>query len=314
MIASDDKSLSLLIREKAHDLGFDLCGIAPSRILNEHEERIKNWCSSGMNGSMEYLCRNTLTRINPVLLFPGVKSVIATGLNYFTERKQGGKGVPVISRYAYGLKYQDVIKSRLTELLEFIKDNCPGAEGKAFVDSSPVLEKAWAREAGLGWPGRHSIMINSEIGSFFFIGIIFVNVVLDYDKPFAEDHCSSCRLCIDSCPTGAINDDRTINAGKCISYLTIESKLPVPDEIASEIEGRIFGCDKCQEVCPWNKNAQPNRNSEFELPEEVKRMTPVEWRNLSEEQFKRLFNNSAILRQKFEIFKKNISILQDRGT
>ena len=313
MISSDNNSLSVLIREKAVDLGFDLCGIAPARILTEHEARIKNWCSEGMNCDMEYLCRNRDKRINPGLLVPDVKSVIVTGINYYTNRKQGGEGVPIISRYAYGVNYHDVIISKLNELMAFIKSSYPDAGGRSFVDSAPILEKAWAREAGLGWPGRHSVLINSKIGSFFFIGVILINLELEYDKPLAQDNCSNCRLCIDSCPTGAINDNRTINAGKCIAYQTIESKSPIYEGLASRMGGRIFGCDRCQEVCPWNRNAEPNRNTEFEIPSEVKNMTPEDWRNLSQEQFKLLFKRSAISRRKFEVFKKNISIVMNQS-
>ena len=307
MTNSADKTLSVLIKEKAHDLGFDLCGIAPSKILKEHEPIIKNWCSSGMNGDMNYLGQNPEKRINPGLLIPGAKSVIVTGLNYFTEKKQGGDGIPTISRYAYGANYHDVIKGKLNKILDVIKGFRLEAAGKSFVDSAPVLEKAWAREAGLGWPGRHSILINNKIGSFFFIGVIILDIDLDYDKPFSEDLCGTCRLCIDSCPTGAINENRTINVRRCIAYLTIEDKSPVPEELALKMEGRIFGCDKCQEVCPWNKNVKPHKTPEFELPEEIELMTSEEWLNLTREQFNRLFKKSAIARRKYELFMRNVT-------
>jgi epoxyqueuosine reductase len=302
------ETLSAQIKEKAHDLCFDLCGIAPAKILRDHESILKSWCSSGMNGDMNYLCQNIEKRINPCLLNPGAESVIVTGLNYFSEKKQGGDGIPVISRYAYGVNYHDVINGKLKKILDFIKSIRPETQGKSFVDSAPILEKAWAREAGLGWPGRHSILINDKIGSFFFLGVILLNINLDYDEPFREDHCGACRLCIDSCPTGAINENRTIDVRRCIAYLTIETKYSVPEDLARKMEGRVFGCDKCQEVCPWNSNARPHKNAEFELPGEVELMTSEGWRNLSREQFIKLFNSSAIGRRKYERFMKNIEI------
>jgi epoxyqueuosine reductase len=307
MTTSYEKNLALLIREKAIELGFDLCGIASAGILKEHELVINNWCSSGMNGEMNYLCQNIDKRIDPGLLFPGAKSVIVTGLNYYTDRKQGGKGIPVISRYAYGVNYHDVVITKLNAILDYIQSISPGAKGRSFVDSAPLLEKAWAREAGLGWPGRHSVLINKQIGSFFFLGIIILNIELDYDEPFNEDHCGACRLCIESCPTGAINENRTIDARRCIAYLTIESKAPVNEELVKKFEGRVFGCDRCQEVCPWNKNAKPHKNPEFELSSELKLMTAGDWRDLTADQFSRLFKRSAIARRKYKNFMQNVT-------
>jgi epoxyqueuosine reductase len=309
MAASSDTTFSLLIKERAFALGFDLCGIAPSRPLEDHEPILRNWCSSGMNGDMGYLGKRIEKRINPGLLFAGAKSVIVTGLNYYSEKKQGGNGIPVISRYAYGNNYHDVILDKLNKLLEFIIHIRPESAGKAFVDSAPIIEKAWAREAGLGWPGRHSILINNKLGSFFFLGVIIINLDLDYDKPFSEDHCGSCRFCIDSCPTGAINENRTIDVRKCIAYLTIEAKNPAPEELALKMEGRVFGCDKCQEVCPWNARAMPNKIPEFQLSAKLKKMTSEDWTNLSGYQFDRLFKKSAIGRRTYERFIQNVTIV-----
>ena len=299
--------LTKMIKGKAFELGFDLCGVAPARKLVEHESVLRDWCSAGMNGDMTYLGRGLEKRIDPSLLFPGTRSVIVTGLNYYTNKKQGGNGVPVISRYAYGSDYHDVIINKLDHILNFIRSNEDQVNGKAFVDSAPILEKAWAREAGLGWPGRHSVMINREIGSFFFIGVLLVDIELEYDKPFAGDHCGECRLCIESCPTKAINDNRTIDARKCIAYLTIESKVVVPEDLAVKMEGRVFGCDKCQEVCPWNKHAKSHKTPEFELPVEVDLMTAEDWKNLSGEDFNRLFKKSAIKRRTYARFMQNVT-------
>jgi epoxyqueuosine reductase len=299
MLTSADKKLSVLVKQKAHDLGFDLCGIAPSGNLSSHKPIIEEWCASGMNGDMSYLGRDVDKRINPELLYPGTKSVIVTGMNYFSNKKQG---LPVISRYAYGADYHDVIINKLNTIIDFIGEISPGAKGKAFVDNAPLTEKAWGREAGLGWPGRHSVLINKDIGSFFFLGVILLTVELDFDEPYDNDHCGDCRKCIDSCPTGAINENRTIDARKCISYLTVESKMPVPEAIVHKMEGRVFGCDKCQEVCPWNQHARPHNKTEFELREEIKQMSLDDWLSLTEEQFNRFFRGTAVARRKYEIF------------
>lgn len=307
MTGSPDNTISTLIKEKAFELGFDLCGTAASKILKEHKTIIKEWCSSGMNGEMTYLGQSIEKRMNPSLLVPDAKSVIVTGLNYYSEKKQGWDGVPVLSRYAYGTNYHEVITSKLNKIVDFIKILRPEAEGKSFVDSAPLLEKAWAKEAGLGWPGRHSIVINNHIGSFFFLGIIVLDIELDYDLPFSEDLCGSCRLCIDSCPTGAINENKTIDVRKCIAYLTIESKAPIPEVLIPKMEGRIFGCDKCQEVCPWNKKAKQHKNPEFEISEELKEMTLEGWKNLTPDQFNTLFKSSAIARRKYVRFMKNVT-------
>ena len=308
MTTSSGTNLAVLVKKKAYNLGFDLCGIAPSKNLKEHGTIIERWSSSGMNGDMAYLGQNINKRINPGILFPGAKSVIVTGLNYYTDKKQGGNGIPIISRYAYGKNYHDVIIGKLNSLLDNIKHIRPETQGKSFVDSSPLIEKAWAREAGLGWPGRHSILINKKIGSFFFLGIIILNIDLDYDQPFTEDHCSSCRLCIDTCPTEAINENRTIDVRRCISYLTVESKAPVPEDLILKIDERVFGCDICQEVCPWNKMLKQHKTPEFNPPEELEMMSVKDWQNLARSQFNSLFKNSAISRRTYQRFMGNITI------
>jgi epoxyqueuosine reductase len=307
MNTSGDKTISVLIKEKAKKLGFDLCGIAEARPLIEREEILSRWCSEGMNAGMSYLSRDIEKRINPEYLVPGAKSLIVTGLSYYTDKQQKEPGVPVLSRYAYGEGYQNVIKGKLDKLLSFIQTIRPEAEGRPFSDSAPLLEKAWAMEAGLGWQGRHSIVINRDLGSFFFIGALILNIELDYDNAVTEGNCGHCRLCIDLCPTGAINENNTIDARKCISNLTIETRGPIPEEILKKIDRRVYGCDKCQEVCPWNKSAKQHHTPEFDLPEEIENMTREEWLNLSKENFKRLFRNSAIDRRKYEPFMRNVT-------
>jgi len=306
MPALVETNTSLLIKNYAQEMGFDLCGIAAARSLNEHRDILTQWTFAGMNGDMAYLGQNIEKRLDPRILFPGARSLIVTGLNYYSEKKQGGAGVPMISRYAYGDNYHDVIKAKLQSILAYLKTLCPGAEGRAFVDSAPLLEKAWAREAGLGWPGKNSLLINKKLGSFFFLGVLVVNIDLDYDQPAKEDYCGTCRICIDKCPTGAINDNRTIDARKCIAFLTLESKSQIPDEYIGKLEGRAFGCDRCQEVCPWNKSPEQNKTPQFSLPEEVQKMTREDWKNLTRKDFKRLFKNSAILRRSYCRFMDNI--------
>jgi epoxyqueuosine reductase len=301
------KSLSVQIKEKAAELGFDLCGIASARPLIERGKIIADWCSSGMNGEMNYLAKDIDTRINPQLLVPEAKSLIITGLSYYTKKMQSEPGVPVISRYAYGVNYHDVIKKRLFKLLAFIKSINSDAEGRPFADTGPLLEKAWACEAGLGWQGKHSIVINKEIGSFFFIGALVLNIPLDYDQPFKGDNCGKCRLCIEMCPTGAINDDRTIDARKCIANITIENRSPIPPDLIPKIGRRVYGCDRCQEVCPWNRDAKTHHTPEFELSEEIGRMSSEEWLNLSKERFSTLFRHTPVARKKYERFMKNVN-------
>lgn len=313
MAVETKKTHSTLIKQKAYDLGFDLCGIAPSRPLFERENVLENWCASGMNSDMIYLARNIKKRINPGSLVPVAKSVIVTGLNYYTDNQQEEQHVPVISRYAYGIHYHDVITEKLERILEFIRDLRPETEGRSFVDTEPLLEKAWAVEAGLGWQGRHSIVINSKIGSFFFIGTIILNIELDYDKPYEKNRCGNCRICIDQCPTGAINENGTIDARKCIANLTIENRRPIPEDIIPNIGGRVYGCDKCQEVCPWNKKAKSHKTPEFELSEELKHMKREEWLNLTREQFKKLFRGTPVERRKYEPFMRNVATVTKSG-
>jgi epoxyqueuosine reductase len=313
MDSSSVNTLSELIKQKTYELGFDLCGIAPSRALKERGEILREWCASGMNSEMNYLARNIEKRIDPEYLVQGAKSVIVTGLNYYTDNNQEEPDVPILSRYAFGRNYHDVLTEKLEIVMKFIKSSRPGTECRSFVDSEPLLEKAWAVEAGLGWQGRHSVVINNKLGSFFFIGIVVLNIELDYDKPFAGNRCGSCRLCIDLCPTGAINEDGTVDARKCIANLTIENRGPIPENIIPKIGGRVYGCDRCQEVCPWNINAKPHKTPDFNLPSEVKHMTTEDWLNLTMEQFNRLFKDTPVERRKYEPFMRNVAVVTKRN-
>lgn len=303
------KELSTSIRKKALELGFNICGIAKVRILERNENILRKWCKEGMNDGIGYLARDIEKRANPALLLPGAESVVVTGLSYFTGNKQSDPEAPIIARYTYGQDYHVVIKRKLEKLRKFVTELQPGTEGQTFIDSGYILEKAWAQEAGLGWQGKHSVVINREIGSFFFIGILLLNIKLDYDEPFKRDLCGNCTICIDQCPTGAINNNRTLDTRKCIANLTIESKNPLNETIVPKVGRRVYGCDKCQEVCPWNKHPETEAAPDFAISPEIAGMTLEEWQTLSKERFDRLFKNSAISRVKYEKFIKNISLV-----
>lgn len=306
MTESEEFGLASRIKEKARDIGFDLCGIAKARVLSEYIPLLSNWCEKGLNADMAFMARDIEKRFNPYLHLHDVKSVVVTGISYYSPVMQKQGGVPLISRYAYGDDYHQVISEKLEQLLEFVCDIASGAAAKYFIDSGTISEKMWAKEAGLGWQGRHSVIINKEIGSFFFIGIILTNVDLAADTPYNEDLCGSCRMCIDLCPTQAINEDRTIDARKCIANLTIENRGPIPEDIIPKLGLRVYGCDRCQEVCPWNRDALPCRTPEFFISEEIAEMTVDDWRALSEEKFLLLFSRSAIKRVKYGRFSRNI--------
>jgi epoxyqueuosine reductase len=301
-----ENNLSAGIKNKASELGFNICGIAKSRTLEEYGPWLKTWVQAGMNDIMGYLARDINKRLNPESLFPGAKSLVVTGLSYYSEKLQKDPKAPVLSRYTYGSDYHEVINAKLEKLLSWIKSVKPETEGRPFVDSASLLEKPWAKEAGLGWQGRHSILISKEIGSFFFIGILILNIDLDYDHPFTGEYCGDCRLCVDECPTGAINDNRTINARKCIANITIERRGPVPEELIPYLGRRIYGCDRCQEVCPWNNKLKPNKAPEFTINGEVAGLSLEEWKNLSGEQFSRLFERTSMGRVKYEKLMGNI--------
>ena len=306
MAAEADTGLSDLIKAKASELGFDLCGIARAKRLAEAESVLNRWCSEGMHDKMNYLTRDPDKRANPEILFPGARSIIVTGLNYFTDRRQKHTDVPLISLYALGKDYHGLITGRMELLLDFIKTKVPEAEGKAFCDDAPVLEKPWAVEAGLGWRGKHSIIINDTIGSFFFIGELILNIELEYDTPSGIDKCGNCRLCIESCPTHAINDDRTIDARRCIANLTIGNRGPVPEEIIPLMGRKVYSCDICQEVCPWNRSAKSHNVSEFKISDDLANMSKDEWLALDKDKFDSLFTGTAVERVKFDRFKRNI--------
>jgi len=308
-MANASGNLSHLIKEKAFELGFDACGITRAIRLDEEGERLKSWLDAGYHGTMDYMSNHFEKRINPAELEEGAKSVITVLLNYHTKLKQEDPDAPVISSYALGKDYHFVLKERLHQLLGYIQSELAPCKGRAFVDSAPLLEKALAREAGLGWIGKHSLLIHPRLGSFVFIGELVIDLELGYDEPFGNNLCGSCTRCIDSCPTAAIIAPMKIDARKCISYLTIETSEAIPDDLAENISNRLVGCDICQQVCPWNGKAQQNQVVEFQPKKELLEMTAGEWKNLEKPTFNRLFKKTAVERTGFIRMKRTLDIL-----
>ena len=299
------KKNSQLIKKLAKEIGFASCGISKARFLKEEEKNFENWLKQGNQGTMSYLERNFDKRLNPKKLVPGSKSVISLTFNYFPPRKNLKKNSFIISKYAYGKDYHFVIKKKLKTLFSLIKEKIGNIEGRVFVDSAPVHERAWAKNSGLGWIGKNSLLLNKKMGSYFFLAEIICDLELEYDTP-VTDHCGTCTKCIDACPTNAITQAQVIDANKCISYLTIENKNEIPPELSKSFNNYIFGCDICQDVCPWNKFSKPHDEKEFLPNDEVSNFSNKDWEELTHDTFNRIFKNSAIQRTRFEGLKRNI--------
>ena len=299
------KKNSQLIKKLAKEIGFASCGISKARFLKEEEKNFENWLKQGNQGTMSYLERNFDKRLNPQKLVPGSKSVISLTFNYFPPRKILKKNSFIISKYAYGKDYHFVIKKKLKTLFSLIKEKIGNIEGRVFVDSAPIHERAWAKISGLGWIGKNSLLLNKKMGSYFFLAEIICDLELEYDTP-VTDHCGTCTKCIDACPTNAITQAQVIDANKCISYLTIENKNEIPPELSKSFNNYIFGCDICQDVCPWNKFSKPHDEKEFLPNDEVSNFSNKDWEELTHDTFNRIFKNSAIQRTRFEGLKRNI--------
>jgi len=299
-----------LIKQKALELGFGDCGFSKADFLSNDAEILDKWLLSGQHSDLQWMENNLEKRKDPRELVPNAKSVISVLLNYYNPKMQEDADAPVISRYAYGRDYHKVLKKKLKALYSFITEIFPEAEGRSFVDSAPVLEHALARNAGLGWIGKNSLLLNKKFGSYVFIGEIIIDQELDYNENTSKDYCGTCSLCLNECPTQAINADRTVNAGKCISYLTIEHKGEIPSEFKNSIYNRAFGCDICQDVCPWNRDLIKHNISDFEPKEELLKKTKDEWHSLEEEEFSSLFEGSAVKRAKFAGLRRNIDFLR----
>lgn len=302
---------SQLIKDEAKNLGFIFCGIAKADFLEEEAPRLEAWLKKGMHGEMQYMENHFDKRLDPRLLVDGAKSVISLGLNYYTEDAQVDASGPKISKYAYGADYHHVIKEKLKQLLETINEKIGEVGGRAFVDSAPVLDKAWAKKAGLGWIGKNTNLINQRVGSFFFLAELIVDIELEYDIAPTADHCGTCTRCVDACPTEAIVAPYIVDGSRCISYLTIELKNEIPKEFSGKMDNWMFGCDVCQDVCPWNKFSVLNTEPSFAPHADLLQLNKNDWEEITEDVFQKVFKNSAVKRTKFSGLKRNISFLSN---
>ncbi|MBC7654999.1 MAG: tRNA epoxyqueuosine(34) reductase QueG [Oligoflexus sp.] len=299
-----------IIKAEGKRLGFSFCGVSKAGFLEEEAPRLENWLNKNYNGKMDYMDNHFDKRLDPRLLVENAKSVISLSLNYFTEEAQTDTNAPKISKYAFGKDYHFVIKDKLKHLLYFIEENIGEVNGRAFVDSAPVLDKSWAKKAGLGWIGKNTNLISKDSGSFFFIAELIVDLELNYDNAFEEDFCGTCTKCIDACPTDAIIAPYIVDGSRCISYLTIELKEQIPDEFKGKMDNWAFGCDVCQDVCPWNRFAVPHQNEEFKPRPDLLNLNKKDWEEITSEIFSEVFKKSALKRTKLEGLKRNISFLK----
>ncbi|WP_159521125.1 tRNA epoxyqueuosine(34) reductase QueG [Sunxiuqinia indica] len=304
-----DKEISDKIKKKASELGLLDCGISTASYLAEERPRLEKWLNQGMHGEMSYMARNVDMRLNPQLIFEGAKSVISVLLNYYPKEKQQNDDAPVLSKYAYGKDYHFVLKDKLNQLLTFIQEEIAPCNGRPFVDSAPVLDKAWAAKAGLGWIGKNTNLISVEHGSFFFIGELIIDLELEPDKKVVPDYCGKCTRCIDACPTQAIVAPQRVDARRCISYQTIELKGELDESLKNQFQDRVFGCDICQDVCPWNLKSEPHQEPDFEPHPRLLELSQKEWMEMDRPLFNELFRKSAVKRTKFEGLKRNLQFI-----
>jgi len=297
------------IRSIATQLGFDYCGIAKAEVLDDDARKLESWLKNGFNGSMEYMENYFDLRIDPRKLFPGAKSVITLLKNYYPSEHQV-TDTPKISKYAYGKDYHEVIKKQLKQYLQLIQAQIGEVNGRGFVDSAPVLERAWAVKSGLGWVGKNGNVITKKSGSYFFIATLIVDLELLYDSPFAKDYCGTCRNCVDACPTDAILENKVVDGSKCISYYTIELKnMIMPSSAEGKMDNWMFGCDTCMDVCPWNRFATPSQEEAFKPIPAILNFTKSDWEEITEESFKKIFRHSPLKRSKWQGIKRNLKAL-----
>lgn len=302
---------SASLKARAGELGFFLCSVARAQPLDEEARRLEAWLHQGFQGRMEWMARHFDLRTDPTRLVPGAKSVICLAYNYHNPDTPDDPQAPRISQYAYGEDYHKILRRKLKELLAWIRDTYGQAEGRVFVDSGPVMERDWARRAGLGWAGKHTLLLHPRHGSYFFLAEIILDLPFAPDEPM-KDHCGTCRRCIDACPTAAISPQGyLLDASRCISYLTIELREAIPDAFRGHMEGWAFGCDICQDVCPWNRFARRHEEPTFDPPDELLSMTAREWQEITEETFSILFDRSAVRRTGYEGLRRNLRFLAE---
>ncbi len=297
-----------IVKAEAKRLGFDFCGIGKAEFLEEEAPRLEEWLNKNMHGKMDYMANHFDKRLDPRLLVDGAKSVISLLFNYYPEHGQRSDA-PKISKYAYGNDYHTVIKEKLKEFVNTLEEKIGKINGRVFTDSAPVLDKAWAKKSGLGWVGKNSNLINKEQGSFFFIAELIIDLELEYDGPIA-DYCGTCTKCIDACPTDAIVAPYVVDGSKCISYLTIELKENIPTEFKNKMDNWAFGCDVCQDVCPWNRFSKPHSEPLFKNSNGLLNYSANEWHEMTEEVFNSVFKNSAVKRTKFKGLKRNLEFIK----
>ena len=298
------------IKSTALELGFDFCGIARAVKLDDDARRLESWLSKGMQGGMNYMERYFDMRVDPSLLVPGAQSVITLLLNYYPQQQQNTDS-PKISKYAYGRDYHEVIREKLKHLLEQMQQTIGEVQGRGFVDSAPVLERSWAQRSGLGWIGKNGNLITKSGGSFFFIATLITDLQLQYDDAFVNDYCGTCKKCMDACPTGAIQENKVINGSQCISYYTIELKeMMIPSEMKGKFNNWMFGCDVCQDVCPWNRFSKSSLEPHFTPLPEILNFSTRDWEALTEESFRKIFGKTAVKRSKFNGVQRNLNFLR----
>jgi epoxyqueuosine reductase len=304
-------SHTAFIKSTAAELGFSFCGISKAEFLENEAPRVEEWLKRGYQGKMSYLENHFDKRLDPSLLVPGAKSVISLLFNYYPSKDLATESELRIAKYAYGEDYHFVVKDKLKLLVDKIRESIGDVNGRAFVDSAPVLERVWAQRSGLGWIGKNSLLINRQQGSFFFVAELIVDLDLDYDGPI-KDYCGTCTACMDACPTDAIAEPYVVDGSKCISYFTIELKEELPTDVKGKFENWIFGCDICQDVCPWNRFSKAHNEQRFQPHPSLESMSANDWKEITEQVFQTIFKNSAVKRTRFEGLKKNIKFVSEK--
>lgn len=304
------ESSSEKIKLIAKDLGFSFCGIAKAEFLKDEAPRLEEWLRRGYQGKMSYLENHFDKRLDPTLLVPGARSVVSLVYNYFPSRDLAKPNELKVAKYAYGEDYHFVVKDKLKTFIERIREEIGDVAGRAFVDSAPVMERAWAARSGLGWIGKNSLLLNRDMGSFFFLAELILDLELVADAP-TKDYCGTCTACMDACPTDAIPQPYVVDGSKCISYFTIELKEEIPASVKGKFENWIFGCDICQDVCPWNRFSKSHQEPTFSPPAELETMSRQEWTELTETVFQKVFRKSAVKRSGFEGLQRNIRFVSE---
>lgn len=298
------------LKEQAKALGFDFCGVARAEFLEEEAPRLEAWLQQGKHGAMRYMENHFDKRLDPAKLVEGAKSVVTLMYNYYPEQDLARNDTYQIAKYAYGEDYHFVIKRKLHQLLDFLRNKVGEVHGRAFVDSAPVMERAWAQRSGVGWIGKNSLLLNKQRGSFFFLAELIIDLDLIYDGP-VPDYCGTCTRCLDACPTDAIPEPYVVDASRCISYFTIELRDAIPESMQGKFADWIFGCDICQDVCPWNRHAKPHNEPAFEPHPDLKKMDKRDWHEITEEVFRKVFKKSAVKRTKLSGLRRNIAFVAE---